>query len=59
MYDRDSRNWWPKISQIETFLTVPSNLRENISIGNSSILKDKKVRTTIKVFVTNVIARTM
>jgi hypothetical protein len=39
-----------KSVEIETFQTGPSiNLRENISTGNSSILKDKKLRTTIKV----------
>ena len=35
---------------IETFQSGPSiNLGKNISTGNSSILKDKKLRTTIKV----------
>ena len=39
-----------KSVEIETFQTGPSiNLRENISTGNSSILKDKRLRTTTKV----------
>ena len=36
--------------EIKTFQSGPSiNLRKNISTGNSSILKDNKLRTAIKV----------